>query len=692
TQQRAGEHIPQTQENRNHTRCSRSIRGRLFAEFDFWEDYIASREPFVFRFGQFVIVRILRVKKKYEIWFLFAGKPVRMSLHEFARVTGLNCKKIPPKNNKRKKKNPIKEKLYWEELFGSLKFCLNRMTRLKYTCLAFTSCVLLPTSHYPRIIPEHVEMIRDLEEFLAFPWGRVAFEMLVTGIKKKDEIILSQTNIALPGFVDAIQLVFMEAVPQIKEVVPQPENVVVIESDSESDTEGGDSQAEVEEDEVVVRPGTPPAAVRYYVNPAHVKSLDEDEKTQVISLFEDTAHYPDDLTWEDEAVDVAVDELVRLTKEGYTFKNTMFVGGLTAVELNLPDSPDTEASEPGDQNQMARDVANLLKPLINDSVSNESERLEVKLAAVIKDEVQKMQGAVIQSIIDLMGKSISANKGVGGKTTHSRPIPSAPTNNATREEAKDTSTENDTTDEITNTEPSNTTKITAHIVDETNADTIINDVVLDVQSLGNSKEVDDTNLIQQQKVQTPPHAQPTANEEECSEDDERLTFPVTVNLSDSNYNCQIEFLLSLIEIPTFSLGLSQEDVGPLNNAQPPMTREGICETRKSKRTRTLPPIFNDYQYDPKIKSFRTEENAYPQDNNVEEVYLSMRDSAGQNKYLAQNETNLILNNYTNMFNRVFTVGNGVSLSTEELDCIVDLSQQMPPKVLYCDHLPNVKAN
>ncbi|CAN6936610.1 unnamed protein product, partial [Brassica oleracea] len=70
---------------------------------------------------------------------------------------------------------------------------------------------------------ELVEMIRDLEEFLAFPWGRVAFEMLVTGIKKKDEILLSQTSVALPGFLDAIQLVFMEAVPQIKEVVPQPE-------------------------------------------------------------------------------------------------------------------------------------------------------------------------------------------------------------------------------------------------------------------------------------------------------------------------------------------------------------------------------------------------------------------------------------------------------------------------------------
>ncbi|CAN7135735.1 unnamed protein product [Brassica rapa subsp. narinosa] len=81
-----------------------------------------------------------------------------------------------------------------------------------------------------------------------------------------------------------------------------------------------------------------------------------------------------------------------------------------------------------------------------------------------------------------------------------------------------------------------------------------------------------------------------------------------------------------------------------------MIREGIYETRKSKRTRTLPPIFNDYQCDPKIKSFSTEENADPQDNNVEEVYLSMRDSTGQNK--------------------VFTVGNRISLSTEELDYIV----------------------
>ena len=54
--------------------------------------------------------------------------------------------------------------------------------------------------------------------------------MLVIGIKKKDEILVSQTSVALPEFVDATQLVFTVEVPQIKEVVPQVEPVVLIKS------------------------------------------------------------------------------------------------------------------------------------------------------------------------------------------------------------------------------------------------------------------------------------------------------------------------------------------------------------------------------------------------------------------------------------------------------------------------------
>ncbi|KAF3487350.1 hypothetical protein F2Q69_00052186 [Brassica cretica] len=74
-------------------------------------------------------------------------------------------------------KNPIKEKLYWGELFGSLKFFLVDTAIKKL----------------------QKKKIKDIEMRL-----KVTFEMLVTGIKKKDEISLSQASVALPGFVDAI--------------------------------------------------------------------------------------------------------------------------------------------------------------------------------------------------------------------------------------------------------------------------------------------------------------------------------------------------------------------------------------------------------------------------------------------------------------------------------------------------------
>ena len=41
---------------------------------------IEENPPFSGAFGQYVVVRLLKVNKKYEVWFIFAGNPVRMSL------------------------------------------------------------------------------------------------------------------------------------------------------------------------------------------------------------------------------------------------------------------------------------------------------------------------------------------------------------------------------------------------------------------------------------------------------------------------------------------------------------------------------------------------------------------------------------------------------------------------------------
>lgn len=78
---------------------------------------IADKPAFSGRFARFLLSRQLKVEKKHEAWFRFAGKPIRFSLREFAIVTGLPCGEIPTEL-KAKKKRSIKDKPYWSELFG----------------------------------------------------------------------------------------------------------------------------------------------------------------------------------------------------------------------------------------------------------------------------------------------------------------------------------------------------------------------------------------------------------------------------------------------------------------------------------------------------------------------------------------------------------------------------------------------
>ncbi|KAF2563899.1 hypothetical protein F2Q70_00018271 [Brassica cretica] len=80
---------------------------------------IAEKPAFSGRFARFLLSRQLKVKKKHEAWFRFAGKPIRFSLREFGIKTGLHCGEIPKKPKLKKKKN-INDKPYWSELFGSM--------------------------------------------------------------------------------------------------------------------------------------------------------------------------------------------------------------------------------------------------------------------------------------------------------------------------------------------------------------------------------------------------------------------------------------------------------------------------------------------------------------------------------------------------------------------------------------------
>lgn len=237
---------------------------------------IADKPSFSGRFGRFLISRQLKIVKKHEAWFLFAGKPVRFSIREFAMVTGLNCRKYPTNSKKRSTKS-ITEKPYWGELFGLMtevpvsyvvtmlrkKTVTDPEIRFKYALLALLSAVIVPTSHNPRIAHQHAEKIKDVDQFLAFPWGRASFDMLMSSIKERDEVSLSQNTIALKGFVLSLQLVMIEAVPSLTGVVE----------------DGGSSASDGDESDDEDGKG------KKSINTGHVSDIDTVAKVYISSLY-----------------------------------------------------------------------------------------------------------------------------------------------------------------------------------------------------------------------------------------------------------------------------------------------------------------------------------------------------------------------------------------------------------------------
>ncbi|XP_056860028.1 uncharacterized protein LOC108832931 [Raphanus sativus] len=243
---------------------------------------IADKPSFSGRFGRFIISRQLKVDKKHEAWFIFSGKPVRFSLREFAYVTGLNCGKLP-KHQKKNSEKFLSEKPYWGELFGTMKD------------VPVTSVLKMLKKGRSRTETFTSNMLYWLFYLL------LSFDMLMTSIKERNEVSLSQNTIALKGFVLSLQLVMVEAIPALTEVDNDG-------SSSGSEGDGG------EDDDIA----------------------DEDKNVQVrFVIVEEKEHFHDspEYSWSDDEDVSVVDNLLTLVDQKYPFKNSSFVGGATTLDV-----------------------------------------------------------------------------------------------------------------------------------------------------------------------------------------------------------------------------------------------------------------------------------------------------------------------------------------------------------------------
>ncbi|KAF2548275.1 hypothetical protein F2Q70_00022410 [Brassica cretica] len=225
----------------------------------------------------------------------------------------------------------------------------DRETRLKLACLAITSS------------------------------GRVSFKILVTNLLNKDEVSLSQSSVALKGFVDAIQHVLIANVPVLKEEVIPNEPVVL--DDSESDSE----------DEETRYDGSPDPQP-----PSETPHVGVDVRCITDDPHENWAEGVD-FGWDDESVDELVDNMVHLIGEDFAFKKEMFIGGLTLAELGrlraLKKSKDKETSEKQE------------KDTIPESTEAESSQ---QPSAIVVSNIQKMKEALMEALKDYLSKASSS--------------------------------------------------------------------------------------------------------------------------------------------------------------------------------------------------------------------------------------------------------------------------------------------
>ncbi|KAF2573314.1 hypothetical protein F2Q70_00003367 [Brassica cretica] len=221
--------------------------------------------------------------------------------------------------------------------------------------------------------------------------------MLMSSIKKRDEVSLSQDTIALKGFAQALQLVIVEAVPLLTEVVQE----VCSSSDSDSEDE------EIE--------GMIYKQKKHTLNHAHARKVDKKCEIFVRSIIPyDPARPVDEsvLTWADEVYDVKVENMLKLISLNHVFTKEMFRGGATRLDVQrMREKPRPQgrkkrtiqkdnSSNVVDESRIISIVSALLKP--------EIERVDGKVASAlasvreVSSSVVSYQGSVVSSVKSML--------------------------------------------------------------------------------------------------------------------------------------------------------------------------------------------------------------------------------------------------------------------------------------------------
>uniref|UniRef100_A0A0D3BJM7 Ubiquitin-like protease family profile domain-containing protein n=1 Tax=Brassica oleracea var. oleracea TaxID=109376 RepID=A0A0D3BJM7_BRAOL len=167
----------------------------------------------------------LDIKKKYELWSLVGPEPVRFSLLEFENLTGVNCEYIEdferPHCVVSKELTSLWEMLgvhveagpSTQEIIAALERCegWSRDDRKRLAYLAIFTGYIEGRKYSTPTRVSLARIVMELERFENYPWGRVAFKVLMDSVKGRDISGCYTIN----GFAQALQVWVYTALPEL---------------------------------------------------------------------------------------------------------------------------------------------------------------------------------------------------------------------------------------------------------------------------------------------------------------------------------------------------------------------------------------------------------------------------------------------------------------------------------------------
>ncbi|KAF8115402.1 hypothetical protein N665_0027s0018 [Sinapis alba] len=177
------------------------------------------------RLVHYILCFQLNIKKKYELWSLVGADPVRFSLIEFEQLTGLNCEYIEHLENPRcEVTNEMTSFWEWigvsvdagpssEQIIRVLKRCQewSRDDRMRLGYLAIFSGFIEGRKYSSATRASLARLVMDLEKFENYPWGKVAFKVLMDSLRAED----FTKSYTVDGFIQVLQVWIYHALPEL---------------------------------------------------------------------------------------------------------------------------------------------------------------------------------------------------------------------------------------------------------------------------------------------------------------------------------------------------------------------------------------------------------------------------------------------------------------------------------------------